>query len=285
MENNDNIIECRGLTKVYRTFWGRKTYALKGLDLVIKKGSIFGLLGPNGSGKTTFFKILMGFIQNFSGRFVIMGSPNGLDLSIKERIGFLPENPAIYEDLNAYEALKFYTSFFKSGKVSSRANIERLIELVGLTAHRKKKVKEFSKGMKQRLVIAQTISNDPDLLIMDELTSGLDPFVTEEINQIIHGLKDQGKTIILSSHLLGHIQDVSDTIGILFNGELLKVGTLKEITQVEDTGHAVFKTGGKSLKECRDILENSSLEFSQVDFLNNDLEESFKNIVKRKKEQ
>ncbi|MBN1521217.1 MAG: ABC transporter ATP-binding protein [Candidatus Aureabacteria bacterium] len=282
--DNSFILECSNLTKIYRIFPGKKIYALKDFSINVPGGVVFSIIGPNGSGKTTLFKILMGFITRFSGQFILRGSVNGRNISVREKIGFLPENPSIYPDLNAYESLKFYGSFFKESRISSKENIERLMELVGLTEHRNKKVKEYSKGMIQRLSIAQAIINNPELLILDELTSGLDPFVTEEINAIIIKLKKEGKTIILSSHLLGHIQDISDTIGILFMGRLLKVGTLKDITQVSDRGIIIFDTKGKPLHECREVISSCGIEIFNVDYLTNDLEEAFKDIVKKEKE-
>ncbi len=283
MDNNEYIVECSGLTKIYFGFGRKKIPALNDLDLKIKRGEVFSIIGPNGSGKTTFFKILMGFITHFSGHFIINGSKNGQDLSVREKMGFLPENPSIYPDHNAYDSLKFYGSFFRDGKVSCRDNINRLIELVGLSEHRKKKVREYSKGMIQRLSIAQCIINDPDLLIMDELTSGLDPFVTEEINEIIFQLKKDGKTLIMSSHLLGHIQDVSDTVAVVYNGILLKSGTLQEITRVTDKGTAVFDMKGRSLQECSQALKKCGLDISGLDFMTNDLEQAFKDIVNEEK--
>jgi ABC-2 type transport system ATP-binding protein len=284
VNSSDNpILQCEKLTKIYRIFPNRTVYALRDLDLEVPKGIIFSIIGPNGSGKTTLFKILMGFIQKFSGRFIINGSENGQDLSAKEGIGFLPENPSLYPDLDAFDTLRFCSSFFRKRELSSRDNIDRLIELVGLKEHSRKKVREYSKGMIQRLSIAQSLINDPELLIMDELTSGLDPFVTEDINRIILGLKERGKTIVLSSHLLGHIQDISDVIGILYRGKLLRTGTLKEITQAADKGVAIFETGGRPLEDCQRTLQSCGIRISQVDYMATSLEESFKAIVNREK--
>jgi ABC-2 type transport system ATP-binding protein len=280
---NDAILRCEKLTKIYRVFPNRTIYALRDLDLEVPRGIIFSIIGPNGSGKTTLFKILMGFIQRFSGRFVMNGSENAQDLSSKEGIGFLPENPSLYPDLNAFDTLRFCASFFRKRELCSRDNIERLIELVGLKEHARKKVREYSKGMIQRLSIAQSLINDPELLIMDELTSGLDPFVTEDINAIILRLKDRGKTIILSSHLLGHIQDISDVIAIFFRGRLLQKGSLRDITRAADRGIAVFETGGRPIEECQRALLSCGIKVTSVDYMATSLEESFKAIVNREK--
>jgi len=275
---NDIILKCKNLTKIYKVK-KRQILALNHISFEIKKGIVFGIIGPNGSGKTTLFKILMGMIKRFDGEFEILGSRNGKNIKVKEKIGFLPEQPAIYPDLNAYEALKFYASFFNDKNISRKDYIYDLIKQVGLYEHRKKKVREYSKGMMQRLSIAQAIINNPDLLILDELTSGLDPFVTEEINEIILNLKKQGKTIVISSHLLGHIQDISDVIGVLYKGKLLKIGTIKEITQVKEKGVAVFDTMGKTIQECASLFKNTPLPVTSVDYLENDLEAAFKQIV------
>ncbi len=277
---NEIILECKNLTKVY-SVKKRKIIALNNISFKIPKGVVFGIIGPNGSGKTTLFKILLGFIKKFDGEFTIFNSKNGEDIKIRERLGFLPEQPSIYPELKAYSALKFYASFFRNKDYSKKDYIYDLINLVGLYEHRNKKIKEYSKGMMQRLSIAQAIVNNPDLLILDELTSGLDPFVTEDINKIILNLKEKGKTIIISSHLMGHIQDISDIIAILFKGKLLRIGKIEEITRTNELGIAVFKTLGKDINECKKSIEKLDMPIVGVDYLVDDLEKAFKKIVNR----
>ncbi|MCK5708404.1 MAG: ABC transporter ATP-binding protein [Candidatus Aureabacteria bacterium] len=284
MLNTENMLECKKLTRTYNVFLQKKVFALQNINLEIKKGEVFALIGPNGSGKTTLFKILLGFITRFSGEFILNGSRNGEDLKIKEKIGFVAEQPYFYPDLNFAEAIKFCGSFYSNKEIVKKENIEKLILKVQMEEHSKKKISEYSKGMLQRLSIASAIINDPDLLIMDEPTSGLDPFVGDEIKNIILDLKKQGKTIIISSHLMSHTQDVCDSIGILYKGKLVKTGTLDDITRTSDQGIAIFETENKEIDFWQDSFKKAGIKLKSIDYLKNDLEESLKLIVDREKE-
>src|SRR5262245_49237409 len=199
----DVIIETRNLTKVYRDFWGRpKVLALKALDLKVNRGEIFGLLGPNGSGKTTTIKLLLGLLFPTEGDALIFNEPT-TNVAKNERIGYLPEESYLYKFLNAEETLHFYGRMFKIAPDERKKRVNRLIDLVGLSGAKHRQLREYSKGMQRRIGLAQALINDPELILLDEPTSGLDPIGTAKIKDLIRDLRDQqGKTIVLSGHLL-----------------------------------------------------------------------------------
>src|SRR5271156_1491365 len=205
---DDILIETRNLTKIYRDFWGRKkTTALNALNLEIRKGEIFGLLGPNGSGKTTTIKLLLGLLFPTEGEAFLFGQP-AADVRKNERIGYLPEESYLYRFLNAEETLDFYGRLFNLDPDVRAARAQELIEKVNLKADRKRILREYSKGMRQRIGLAQALINDPDLVILDEPTSGLDPLGSRWMKDKIIQLRNQGKTILMCSHRLDDVQDV-----------------------------------------------------------------------------
>jgi ABC-2 type transport system ATP-binding protein len=235
------IIETKGLSKVYIRdvidtefgrlrirFRNRKTIALNNLDLQVGKGEIFGLLGPNGAGKTTAIKILMGIHFPTSGNAHIMDRPLG-DRHVKSKIGFLPENPYFYDYLTGWEFLDFYGHLYGMGKAARRKKSEQLLAQVGLTHAANRPLRGYSKGMTQRIGLAQALMNDPDLVILDEPQSGLDPLGRKEVRDLILGLKEHGKTVLFSSHILSDAEMVCDRVGILFKGELRSIGRLGEL--------------------------------------------------------
>ncbi|MCL2347571.1 MAG: ABC transporter ATP-binding protein [Planctomycetaceae bacterium] len=220
------------MTKIYRDFWGRqKVRALKALDLQIHRGEIFGLLGPNGSGKTTTIKLLLGLLFPTSGEISILGK-TASDVAKNEKIGYLPEESYLYRFLNAEETLDFYGRLFKMSGPVRRQRVSQLINMVGLDSARKRQLREYSKGMTRRIGLAQALINDPDLILLDEPTSGLDPIGTKNMKDLILELKKQGKTVIMSSHLLADVQDVCDRVGILYQGELKELGRVSDLLQV-----------------------------------------------------
>lgn len=227
--NNDIAIETEDLTKAYKSFWGRrKILALDKLNIAIQKGEIFGLLGPNGSGKTTTLKLLLGLISPTEGRAYVLGKSTN-DVAIKSKIGFLPEESCFYRFLNADETLDFYGQLFRIPGKERKLRINRLVEQVGLEFARKRPLRQYSKGMLRRIGIAQALINDPDLVILDEPTSGLDPIGTKETKDIILALKERGKTVLLCSHLLSDVQDICDRVAILDKGKLQLAGTIDEL--------------------------------------------------------
>src|SRR2546421_10339009 len=227
----DVVVETRSLTKVYRDFWGRKKKtALNALDLQIYKGEIFGLLGPNGSGKTTTIKLLLGLLFPTTGDAFVFGEP-AAKVEKNEKIGYLPEESYLYRFLNAEETLDFYGRLFDITPEVRRKRAAELIEMVGLGADKKRILREYSKGMRQRVGLAQALINDPELVILDEPTSGLDPLGARWMKDLILDLRKQGKTVIMCSHRLDDVQDVCDRIAILHEGELQELGEVAVLLQ------------------------------------------------------
>src|SRR5215472_593253 len=229
---HDVIVETRKLTKVYRDFWGRqKKTALRALNITIRQGEIFGLLGPNGSGKTTTIKLLLGLLFPTDGEAFVFGQP-AADVRKNERVGYLPEESYLYRFLNAEETLDFYGRLFNMPAGVRQTKAQELIEKVGLKADRKRVLREYSKGMRQRIGLAQALINDPDLVILDEPTSGLDPLGTRWMKDLILDLRRQGKTVLMCSHRLDDVQDVCDRIAILYEGELQELGEVSRLLEV-----------------------------------------------------
>src|ERR1700722_18757332 len=228
-------VQTENLSKVYKDFWGRdKVRALEDLTLTIHRGEVFGLLGPNGSGKSTTIKLLLGLIFPTRGSARILGEGAG-STAINEKIGFLPEESYSYRFLNGEEILKFYGRLFKIDRRTLKRRVPELLDIVGLDARaRKRKLREYSKGMARRIGLAQALINNPDLILLDEATTGLDPIGTREMKDLILSLKAQGKTVLLCSHLLADVQDVCDRITILFRGKMQTIGQVKDLLQVKD---------------------------------------------------
>src|SRR5579863_9368152 len=228
---NDVVVETRNLTKIYRDFWGRqKKTALRALNLQIFRGEIFGLLGPNGSGKTTTIKLLLGLLFPSDGDALVFDEP-ATNVRKNERIGYLPEESYLYRFLNAEETLDFYGRLFNMPADVRRRRAQELIEMVGLSADKKRILKEYSKGMRQRIGLAQALINDPELVILDEPTSGLDPLGTRWMKDLIVELRDKGKTILMCSHRLEDVQNICDRIAILNEGELQELGSVAKLLE------------------------------------------------------
>lgn len=244
---NNIIVETRNLTKVYRDFWGRKKKtALNALDLQIYKGEIFGLLGPNGSGKTTTIKLLLGLLFPTTGDAFVFGEP-AAKVEKNEKIGYLPEESYLYRFLNAEETLDFYGRLFSIPSDVRKKRAAELIDMVGLSADKKRILREYSKGMRQRIGLAQALINDPDLVILDEPTSGLDPLGTRWMKDLILDLKAKGKTVLMCSHRLDDVQDVCDRIAILYGGDLQELGQVNRL--VEDQKRLEVRATGVELTD------------------------------------
>jgi ABC-2 type transport system ATP-binding protein len=278
---SDVVIETRSLTKVFRDFWGRpKVRALNALDLQIRRGEIFGLLGPNGSGKSTTIKLLLGLLFPSSGQALVFNK-DATDVAKNERIGYLPEESYLYKFLNAEETLDFYGRLFNMTPQVRKQRIEHLIQLVGIQHARRRQLREYSKGMTRRIGLAQALINDPELILLDEPTSGLDPIGTREMKDLILKLRDEGKTVLMSSHLLPDVQDVCDRIAILHQGELKELGAVSELLTVQDVTQ--FKAKGLSPaaeEEIRAVIARHGGELLKVEHPTLSLEELFLNIVK-----
>lgn len=234
MPSSPLVLETKGLSKTYTDFWGRpRVQALQDLHLAVQTGEVFGLLGPNGSGKTTTIKLLLGLLRPTAGDAFIFGADPG-DKAAKHRLGYLPEETYLYKFLNAEETLRFYGRLFGMRGSGLSQRIDELIELVGLAHARHRRLGEYSKGMARRLGIAQALINDPDLVILDEPTSGLDPLGIVEVKDLIVRLKEQGKTVLLCSHLLADVEDVCDRLAILYRGRLRECGAVDELLLQSD---------------------------------------------------
>lgn len=231
---DDIVIE--DLTKSYASGWpGRPPFvALDGLSLTVGRGEIFGFLGPNGAGKTTTLKILMGLVRATSGRAWLFGQPVG-DVATRRRIGFLPESPYFYDYLNAEEFLRFYGQLAGLGQAVISRRVTDLLGLVGLGEARTRQLRKFSKGMLQRIGLAQALIHDPELVILDEPMTGLDPVGRKQVRDLILSLRDRGKTIFFSTHILHDVEMICDRVGIVMRGKLLASGRIDELVQQDQT--------------------------------------------------
>lgn len=227
-------IETVSLTKIFPDWWGRaKVIAVEELNLRIRSNEIYGFLGPNGSGKTTTIKMLLNLLHPTRGAAFVMGGSVS-DPKISGRIGYLPEESYLYKYLTARETLDFYGRIFGLPGDVRKNRIETLLEMVGLSGMGNRQIGTFSKGMARRIGLAQALINDPDLLILDEPTSGMDPMGTRQMKDLFVELAKRGKTILLCSHLLADVEDVCDRIGILYGGRMQTEGTVKELLQQKD---------------------------------------------------
>jgi ABC-2 type transport system ATP-binding protein len=283
---NEVIVETRKLTKIYRDFWGRqKKVALRALNLQVFRGEIFGLLGPNGSGKTTTIKLLLGLLFPTDGDAVVFGQ-SAAEVKKNERIGYLPEESYLYRFLNAEETLDFYGRLFKLDPAVRRERAAKLIDTVGLSADKKRILKEYSKGMRQRIGLAQALINDPELVILDEPTSGLDPLGTRWMKDLIVGLRDQGKTIIMCSHRLEDVQDICDRVAILNDGELQKLGSVRSL--LEDVQRLELRASGVQLndalkRDLEELLARHGGKLESIGHPTTTLEELFLRIIAESK--
>ncbi len=233
------VIRTTGLTKEYiHGVEQAKIKALDGLNLEVQEGEVFGFLGPNGAGKTTTIKILVGLMRPTSGTARLFGQEIS-NSSIRSKIGFLPETPFFYEYLTGFEILSFYGKLFSLPKNEIRERVDALLNQVGLTSSAHLQLRKFSKGMLQRIGIAQALINNPELIILDEPMSGLDPIGRREMRELILTLKAQGKTLFFSSHIIHDVEMICDRVGILAKGKLLQVGRLDEVRE-----------GNETLEEC-----------------------------------
>jgi ABC-2 type transport system ATP-binding protein len=282
----DIVVETRRLTKIYRDFWGRqKKRALNALDLKIHRGEIFGLLGPNGSGKTTTIKLLLGLLFPSEGDAFVFGEP-AAQVKKNELIGYLPEESYLYKFLNAEETLDFYGRLFNMSAALRQQRSQQLIDMVGLSADKKRILKEYSKGMRQRIGLAQALINDPQLVILDEPTSGLDPLGTRWMKDLILDLREQGKTVIMCSHRLDDVQDVCDRIAILYDGELQELGDVDALLQIENRLQ-VQASGLGLTEELRNdliqVLQRHGGHLESLGHPTTTLEDLFLRIVKESK--
>ncbi|MEO6337372.1 MAG: ABC transporter ATP-binding protein [Verrucomicrobiota bacterium] len=285
-QSTENVIVVRGLTKVFKDFWGRpKARAVDNVDFEVRRGEVFGLLGPNGSGKSTTVKMLLGLLYPTKGHIEVFGhSPR--HVPTKARIGYLPEESYLYRYLNSRETIDFFGNLFHLPAAERKARSEQLLEMVGLNQVRTRVVGEFSKGMQRRIGLAQALINDPDLIILDEPTAGLDPIGCREVKDLILALARRGKTVILSSHLLADVEDVCDRVVIYYGGKIQAMGTLKELLATPD---AVRITTPPLPRETMErvleiIRKDVATDKVQVDNPTQNLESYFLGVVEKAKQ-
>jgi len=239
-----SAIRIEELTKDYAIgFWRRRSYrALDSLTLDISTGEVFGFLGPNGAGKTTTLKLLMQLIFPTSGRAEILGHPVG-DISTRRRIGYLPENPSFYDYLTAEELLAYFGNLFGYSGADRRKRVSALLDRVGIGAERRLQLRKFSKGMIQRVGIAQALLNDPEVIFLDEPMSGLDPLGRRDVRQLILELRDQGRTVFFSSHILADAEALCRRVAVVAGGRLAASGTLADILAFQVHGWELVMSG------------------------------------------
>lgn len=249
---DNQIIQVNNLEKVFKDFWMRpKTRAVDDVSFSVRRGEVFGLLGPNGSGKSTTIKLLLGLLKPTKGTISVLGK-NPTHIATKKKIGYLPELSYLYKYLTPRETLRYYAGLFGMRGKAVKERIDQLIEKVGLSHAADRAVGEFSKGMARRVGLAQALLNDPEIIILDEPTSGLDPVGRYEVKQLVKQLSKEGKTVLLSSHLLSEIEDVCSSVIILSNGKVIAQGDLYEI--LAEQNRVQLEIEGMSLDALPEIV-------------------------------
>ena len=277
-------IACVGVTKTFKDFWMRpRVRAVDGVTLEVRRGQVYGLLGPNGSGKSTTIKMLLGLLQPSAGRIAILGK-RPTDVATKRLIGYLPEESYLYRFLTGRETLDYFGRLFRLDGRARRERIDMLLQMVGLEAVQHRPVGEYSKGMQRRIGLAQSLINDPQLLILDEPTSGMDPVGSRQIKDLIATLARRGKTVLLCSHLLGDVEDLCDRVAIMYGGKIRAEGTCAELlTQEHATILETSDLPDGVVAEVKDVLARHDLTLKRVEHPRRSLESLFLEIVERAK--
>lgn len=276
------VIAAQDLSKVFKDFWMRsRARAVDGVTFHIDRGEIFGLLGPNGAGKSTTIKLVLGLLKKTSGRLQVFGrSPT--DVEIKKRIGYLPEESYLYPFLNARETLDYYAKLFRLDRRTRIRRIDELLDMVGLSAVQHRQVREYSKGMQRRIGLAQALINDPELLILDEPTTGLDPLGTRQVKELILELGRRGKTIVLSSHLLADVEDCVTRMVILYGGKIREEGTCEDLLVARSK--SIIETEAldeATVSDIRRILDQHQKRLDRISSPRQRLEDHFVQLVER----
>jgi ABC-2 type transport system ATP-binding protein len=254
----DPAVAVRGLTKVFPVpFHRQRLVAVHDLNLRVEAGEVYGLLGPNGSGKSTTLKIILGLVTPTSGTTEIFGRDSNR-VDSRETVGFLPENPYFYKYLSGAETLRFFGRLCGLRGRQLQQRVEELLELVGLTKARNRRLGTYSKGMLQRIGLAQALINEPKLIVLDEPTAGVDPAGSREIRDLIVDLRRRGITILLSSHLLAQVQEICDRVSILANGRLVREGRLEELIAIENQTELVLENASDALVSEIEALATKS---------------------------
>ena len=275
------VVQAVGLTKMFRDFWNRpKARAVNGIDFEVYPGEVVGLLGPNGSGKSTTVKMLLGLLYPTGGKLTVFGrSPRAVET--KKEIGYLPEESYLYKFLTAEETLNFFGSLFNLSAEDRKQRIDQLLDMVGLSHARRRRVGEFSKGMARRIGLAQAMINDPAFLILDEPTSGLDPLGCREVKDLILALKKRGQTVLITSHLLSDVEDICDRVIILYGGKVRAEGALDDLLAVNDETRIMTpKLPKAAMDELLTILrKNLDGDEFRIDHPRRTLEEFFLDVI------
>ena len=251
-------VRIENLTKIFPVPLRRqRVTAVRNISFEVRPGEVYGLLGPNGSGKSTTLKILLGLVTPNQGRAMIFGQ-DSRDYHSRQDVGFLPENPYFYKFLTAAETLRFYGKVCGMGGALLTKRIDELIHLVGLEDARDRRIGGFSKGMLQRIGLAQALIQDPRLVVLDEPTAGVDPAGSHQIRDLILDLKKRGKTVLLTSHLLEQVQEICDRVGIMARGEMIREGALADLVSVKNQTEFVIENATPEIRSQIEILLQNS---------------------------
>lgn len=251
-------VRIENLTKIFPVPLRRqRVTAVRNISFEVRPGEVYGLLGPNGSGKSTTLKILLGLVTPHQGRAMIFGQ-DSRDYHSRRDVGFLPENPYFYKFLTAAETLRFYGKVCGMGGAALNKRIDELIHLVGLEDARDRRIGGFSKGMLQRIGLAQALIQDPRLVVLDEPTAGVDPAGSHQIRDLILDLKKRGKTVLLTSHLLEQVQEICDRVGIMARGEMIREGALADLVSVKNQTEFVIENATPEIRsQIEHLLQNT----------------------------
>ncbi|NQT39469.1 MAG: ABC transporter ATP-binding protein [Planctomycetes bacterium] len=278
-DHEQTMIQTHDLTKTYGDL-----RAIDHLSLELDEGDLFGYIGPNGSGKTTTMKLLLGLLFPTSGQALVFNQ-DATNVAKNERLGYLPEESYLYRFLNAEETLDFYGRLFSIPSKVRRTRTADLIDMVGLTWAKRRPLKEYSKGMTRRIGLAQALINDPDLILLDEPTTGLDPIGTREMKDMILRLRDQGKTVLMCSHLLADVQDICDRIAILYQGELKELGRVDSLLKVRDATEILAEgLDAEAQEEIKEVIQRHGGKLLSMDNPTTTLDEFFLKIIRESEE-
>ncbi len=254
-----NAVDIRNLSKTFKSSLRAKPLlAVRDVSLQIPEGQVYGLIGPNGSGKSTTMKALLGLLAPTSGSCHVFGH-DSLKVDSRKDIGFLPENPYFHKHLTGEETVRFFGKLCGLRGKILKEKTKEMLDLVSLTAAKDRRLGGYSKGMLQRIGLAQALVQDPRLIVLDEPTAGVDPIGSREIRDLILSFKERGMTVFLCSHLLEQVQEVCDTVGIIFQGELVNQGSIEELTSIEEQTEFILENASEALlHQITELVKSSS---------------------------
>jgi ABC-2 type transport system ATP-binding protein len=275
----EQVVKLEDVSKTYRTFLPRREVrAVQGLSLEIRPGEIYGLLGPNGSGKTTTIGMLLGLLRSNGGRIAVLGRPPG-DIEARRRIGYLPEEFEAAGYLSGEEVLLYYGGFFGLGRAEVRRRAEALLRALDLWEDRRRRLREYSKGMRRRIGLAQSLLHEPDLIILDEPTNGLDPLGIRKVQSILLDLRAKGRSIVVSSHILSEMEDICDRVTILHRGRAVVSGALADLLGRPERHLIEVRGPAPAAGEAARLLGPAGLQVEGIRPARSSLEEVFLEAV------